>query len=272
MAGVLIGICATTAKAQAPTNSMGVVFHNISFEVPDYDAEVDFWTKFGLEKAGNGNATISIFRCPGSQVSITVHVNKDTAGGSEETTLNHIGFQVPDVPSAVAKWKAAGLRVEPGRNAQQAYVFTPDNVKFEILQDATMTTSIKLHHAHIYVSDVKAAQDYYAKMLGGVPGKRGQFDGDDFPNINLTISKADMPLKSTNGHFLHHLGFGVPDVDEFKAQLIAKGVTFDPALQPAPNPNRPPQFAYFLDPWGTMIQLYRTNPVPGAPGAGGPGR
>src|SRR5579871_3112069 len=174
MLAVLAIAPAKTAKAQAPANSMGVVFHNISFEVPDYDSEVDFWTKFGLDKRPGGNsATLTVFSCPGSAVSITVHVNKDTAGGSEETTINHIGFQVPDVPTAVAKWKAAGLRVEPGRNEQQAYVYTPDNVKFEILQDPIMTTSIKLHHVHLYVGDVKAAQDYYAKMLGAVPGKRG---------------------------------------------------------------------------------------------------
>jgi len=41
--------------------------------------------------------------------------------------VNHIGFYVPNVQESVAKWKAAGLKTEPGQRAGQAYVTTPDD-------------------------------------------------------------------------------------------------------------------------------------------------
>ena len=259
---VIVVAAAWPAAAQDKPNSLGVIFDNISFQVPDFEANIDFWTKFGLERQpSNGMNRFAVFRCPNSVVNITVQEDMKTSGASEGTVINHFGFQVPDVPTAVAKWKAAGLRVAPGRIDQQAYLFTPDDVRIEILQDPAMTTWIKPHHIHFYVSDTQAAQAFYAKMFGAVPGKRGSFDAADVPNMNLSFSKASTPVVSTNGHPLNHIGFGVPEIEPFKSELEAKGVVFDPALQPAAA-NVPANVAFFLDPWGTLIELFRTDPPP----------
>jgi catechol 2,3-dioxygenase-like lactoylglutathione lyase family enzyme len=260
--------------AQAKPNPQGVVFHNISFQVPDYDANVDFFTKLGLIKQPSESTNrFSVFRCPNSDVSYTVQEDLKASGGSVGTVLDHIGFQVPDVPTAVAKWKGLGLRVEPGNaanspvRAQQAYVYSPDNVKMEILQDPMMTTNIKPHHVHFFTSDPIATQAFYANVFGAVPGKRAIFDAADVPNMNLTFSKANGPVVSTDGHPLHHIGFGVPNVEQAMKEMEAKGVVFDPALQPPPRPG-PLHIAFFVDPWGTLVELFRTDPIPPAAAPG----
>ena len=38
--------------------------------------------------------------------------------GTEGTVINHVGFIVPNVQDAVAKWKAAGVAVLPGNNGR----------------------------------------------------------------------------------------------------------------------------------------------------------
>src|SRR5258707_12958128 len=37
-----------------------------------------------------------------------------STGGTVGTVVNHVGFTVPNVQEAVAKWKAAGVPFEPG--------------------------------------------------------------------------------------------------------------------------------------------------------------
>ncbi len=250
--------------AQGQPNSLGVVFHNISFEVPDYDANVDFWTKFGLTQQqpapqpATGSARFAVFHAPNSDVAITVQEDKTASGGSVGTVLDHIGFQVPDVPPAIEKWKAAGLRTEPGARPQQSYVYTPDNVKVEILQDATLTVPLKPHHIHFFNASPLDTQAWYVKMFGAVPGKRGNFDAADAPNINLTFSKADGATTPSKGHALSHIGFGVANVAQFKKDLEAKGVVFDPAMQPKPGTG-PQRIAFFVDPWGTTIELFQLS-------------
>ena len=278
LAALVLAPLSAPVSAQAKPNSLGVVFHNISFQVPDYDANVDFFTKLGLIKQpSNATNKFSVFRCADSDVSYTVQEDLKASGGSVGTVLDHIGFQVPDVPTAVAKWKSLGIRVEPGTaadpkvRAQQAYVYSPDNVKMEVLQDPMMTTNIKPNHVHFFTSDPLATQAYYAKVFGAVPGKRAIFDAADVPNMNLTFSKADGPVVSTNGHPLHHIGFGVPNVEQTMKEMEAKGVVFDPSLQLPPRPG-PLRFAFFLDPWGTLVELFRTDPVPPAAPAAAPAK
>ena len=250
--------CATRAAQDQP-GAATFTFHHISTVVPDYDANIDFWTKFGgTQQVMPGNVRFSLFHFTGYDVVITVMENKNNSGGSVGSVLDHFGFQVPDVPAAVAKWKAAGLRVEPGRSDQQAYVYTPDNVKIEILQDATLTNPLKPHHVHFYAQTPLEMQAWYAKMFGAVPGKRGPFDNAVVPNMDLTFSKADTAVAPSKGRALDHIGFSVVSVKEARKALESKGVVFDPALMP---PGRDAgQFAFFIDPWGTHIELIQTTP------------
>jgi len=260
LAALFSSLC-VPLSAQDKPNSLGVTFHSIAFQVPDYDANIEFWTKLGLTRqAMNGSARYAVFHCPSSDVAITVQEDKNASGGSVGTVFDHIGFLVPDVPSAIEKWKAAGMKTEPGRMVQQGYVYTPDNVKIEFLQDTAMTIAIKPGHVHWFDSSTLDTQAWYAKMLGAVPGKRAIFDAGDVPNMNLSFSKASGDVTPSKGHALDHIGFAVLDIDQFKKDLQAKGVVFDPSLQRA-SISESGRVAFFVDPWGATIELIQLNPA-----------
>jgi hypothetical protein len=70
-------------------------------------------------------------------------------------------------------------------------------------------------------------QAWYAKMFGGVPGKRarqsqpGWVDGDDIPGANLSFSQGKTALAPTKGRSLDHIGFDVTNLDAFTKKLEA---------------------------------------------------
>jgi catechol 2,3-dioxygenase-like lactoylglutathione lyase family enzyme len=254
-------LLAFAAPLFAQSQPAPIPFHHFSFNVPDFDANVTFWQNFGAtQQPGQANARFTIFHFPSSDVVVSILEDKTASGGSVGSVIDHIGFQVPDVPTAVAKWKAAGIKTEAGRNDQQAYIYTPDDVKIEILQDATLTVPVKAHHVHFYTAVPLETQAWYVKMFGATPGKRGPFDNATVPNINLTFTKADGVVASTKGRALSHIGFEVSNIDQAKKDFEAKGVTFDPALQP-PAGRGPTRTAFFLDPWGTLIELIQLVPA-----------
>ena len=73
-------------------------------------------------------------------------------GGTDGTVVNHVGFIVQNVQESVAKWKAAGVPVQPGNNGRldQAYVTTPDGLSIEILEDKNQTVPIQ-HRARPFL-------------------------------------------------------------------------------------------------------------------------
>jgi catechol 2,3-dioxygenase-like lactoylglutathione lyase family enzyme len=133
------------------------------------------------------------------------------------------------------------------------YVISTDGAKIEMIEDQTISTPIKFHHVHFYVPDPLAAQAWYAKEFGAIPGKRAQFDAADIPGANLTFSKADGPTVSTKGRAVDHIGFEVADLNAFAKKLEADGIKFDRA--PGKATNGTTNIAFIYDPWGTYIEL-----------------
>src|SRR4051794_15881682 len=93
--------------------------------------------------------------------------------GSVGSVVNHVGFTVPNVQEAVAKWKAAGVPVQPGNNNRldQAYVNTPDGLRIEILENKTQKFPIQHEHVHFFLpeSAVGESRAWYGKIFGAKP-------------------------------------------------------------------------------------------------------
>ena len=167
--------------------------------------------------------------------------------------MNHFGFLVKNMEENLAKWKSLGYKIEPGNRPTQLYVISADGAKIEMIEDQTISTPIKFHHVHFYVPDPLAAQAWYAKEFGAVPGKRGQFDAADIPGANLTFTKADTPQVSTKGRAVDHVGFEVTNLNAFAKKLQADGIKFD--RLPGKGSNGTTLIAYIYDPWGTYIEI-----------------
>ncbi len=250
-------IAATAAAAQSePPNAMGVTNGHWHMNSKDVEANKKIFVAMGGTWQKNGN--FDIVKFPGVIVFLNQGPGTASAvGGSVGTVVNHVGFLVPDVQASTAKWKAAGVTVEPGGNGRkdQAFVTTPDGLRVEILEDKAQTVPIKSHHVHFAVADaeIPKIQAWYAKHFGGKPGMRGTNVADDLPGVNLSFSKSDMPTVPTKGHTLDHIGFDVKGLEAFMKKLEADGVKIERPYNL--NKESGAALGFVSDPWGTLIEL-----------------
>jgi catechol 2,3-dioxygenase-like lactoylglutathione lyase family enzyme len=267
-AAVVLLACAATASAQlAPPNAAGVAMGHLHYRVQDVEATTRFWVALGGTpvRIGRDDAVkfpdVLVFLSPGA-----------SAGRSEGAVVNHVAFRVP----TFERLEAAGLKVE--RMAQfpgVANTVTPDGERVELFEDAALNLTftaddgredpvaarhnrsldapIAFHHVHLYLpGDAHLeAKAWYARVFGGVPGKRAQYDAVDLPGINLNFSggRAAAPMK---GRMLDHIGFEVRGLEAFCRRLEATGVRFDTPYRRGEDGIAT---AVLTDPWGTSIEL-----------------
>jgi catechol 2,3-dioxygenase-like lactoylglutathione lyase family enzyme len=198
----------------------------------------------------------------------------ETTGGTEGSVVNHVAFRIP----SLAPVEAAGL--VPARLAQfpgVSSVMSPENERIELFENAAtnltftadggardavaerhnrpVAVPIAFFHVHLYLPDATTAGEakaWYAKVFGGVPGKRAQYDATDVPGINLNFSAGPRPGLPTKGRMLDHVGFEVLRLRDFCRRLEGLGIVFDELYAEGKDGVRR---ARFTDPWGTSIEL-----------------
>lgn len=228
--------------------------------------------KFWVDTLGGSTAKVGagtqVVRFPNVLVFID---ERPPAGGTKGTTINHIGFQVPDIRAMVERVRSAGFRIVtaaelpphldvrddvaliPDLNASVAFVMGPDETKVEFIEKNAMAGPIAMHHIHFAAPDVEAMRAWYVKTLGAIPGRRGRFEVADLPGINLTYSPAPDAVVGTRGRALDHIGFEVKDLEGFTQKLTVNGVKLDQPYTRVPDLGI--AVASMTDPWGTHIEL-----------------
>ncbi len=228
--GLVAILPGTAARAQlADPGSVGVAMGHVHFAVQDMDAAKKFWIAVGGKPASKLGAN-EVVKFPG--VLILIRKAMDPTAGTVGSTVNHIGFLVPNVAEARAKWMAAGLTMEPPNpaNAKQIYLHSPDDlVRVEILEDAMQTVPIKFHHVHFFVADTGST------------------------NSVLAIQASDTPTVGTKGRELDHIGFEIKGLEAFCKKAEAAGIKLD--MPYTPRPDLGIALAFVTDPWGTYIEL-----------------
>ena len=246
---------ASWAQVAAP-NEAGVAVGHLHLNVRDMEANKKFWIALGATPIQVGPR--EVMKLAGVLVFLT---QAEPSGGSLGTIVNHVGFQVRNVQESMSKWKAAGFKTEPGRTPQGGNIFTPDEMRLEILEDASLSVPIQLHHIHFFVAEagsgnastVAAIKAWYVKVFGAKPGKRGDNEAADVPGANLTFTKSATPTVAIKGRALDHIGFEIKNLKEFIQKLEASGLKLD-----RPYTERPEMglaIAFLTDPWGTYIEL-----------------
>jgi catechol 2,3-dioxygenase-like lactoylglutathione lyase family enzyme len=195
--------------------------------VKDLEASKKFWIVLGASPVKLGPA--EAMELPDVLVLLRTG---EPSGGTVASIVDHVGFKVPNVSDAMSKWKAAGLTTEAGRSPTQGYVITPEMVRLEIIEDATLNVPIVFHHIHFFVGETGAGgvvqiQSWYSKVFDAKSGKRGQDDADDLPGVNLTFRKSETTTAGTQGRALDHIGFEVKNLEAFCNRAEANGVKFD---------------------------------------------
>ena len=265
-AGVLLWFGSVPALAQSSWASEGPVVHgHYHLNVTDSPAHERFWgeTLGGILTPW---LSVKVFKFPNALVFLN---DQESTGGTIGSTVNHMGFWVPDARQMVEKVRAAGYpviteRERPDANVQDgvvcnerantciAYVLAPDDVKVELVENRSQTVPIQHHHIHFNTPNVDELRAWYVEMFDAVPGMNGNFKVADLPGVNLRFSETEQ-MSGTQGRSLDHIGFEVDNLEAFVKQLEAKGVVLDrpymliEVLDVA--------IAFVTDPDGTYIEL-----------------
>ncbi len=167
-------------------------------------------------------------------------------GGTIGTTVNHIGFSVPNLRPVVAKLKANGFKMittdsvaatvkvtddiaaaSPTTNI--AFALGPEDTKVELVEVTTQTAPIQLHHVHLFGQQNAEMQAWYVKTFGAkarsTPG--AAFVSADLPGVALNFTPSPAATVGTTGRALDHIGFEVKGLEAFLKKLEADGIKLD---------------------------------------------
>jgi catechol 2,3-dioxygenase-like lactoylglutathione lyase family enzyme len=220
-----------------------------------------------LIKIGTNNAEIVEF----PNVLIFFRPNQAPTGGTRGTTVNHIGFSVPNLRQAVDKIKANGFPMitsteAPGREVKDdiagplqpggasiAFALAPDDVKVELVEAKQQTMPIALHHVHFFNPKNTDMQAWYAKTFGAEPRSGGAFPSAALPGVALNFSPSTDPVVGTQGRAVDHIGFEVKNLEAFCKKLEADGIKLAVPYRTVPALGI--AIAFITDPWGTYIEM-----------------
>ena len=116
----------TPALAQlAEPNQVGLTMGHVHLAVADVDAQKHFWiSMMGGTLVKNGPLELIQFE------GVFIMLRKaEPSGPPAGTIVNHFGFIVRDMPGALAKWKAAGIKIDPTENPNEVYLNAPDGIR-----------------------------------------------------------------------------------------------------------------------------------------------
>jgi catechol 2,3-dioxygenase-like lactoylglutathione lyase family enzyme len=233
-------------------------------------ANVEAHRKFWVEALGGTAAKLGTNEAVKFPNVIVMFRQGTPTGGTKGTSVNHVGFTVPDIRAALARLKAAGfpdvtkaeapstypvvdgVATVPATKGLIAFIMAPDDVKVE-LTEAKGTPGIAMHHVHYYTQQVDQMKAWYVQMLGAKGGMRGAFQAADLPGVNLTFSPSPEAVVGTRGRSLDHIGFEVRDLEALCKKLEAAGVKFDRPYSKVAALGI--GIAFFTDPFGTYVEL-----------------
>ncbi len=268
----LVACVASTASAQLVAAKDGpIVYGHHHLNTTNVDAQKKFFVETlggTLIKVGTNNA--EVIRFP--NVLIFFRPNQAPTGGTRGTTVNHIGFSVPNLRQMVDKVKANGFQMITTTEASAdrvvkddiagpaqaggisiAFALAPDGVKVELVENTQQTIPITLHHVHFFNPKNVEMQAWYVKTFGARPRTGGAFPAADLPGVALNFSPSAEPVVGTQGRALDHVGFEVKNLEEFCRKLEADGVKLAVPYRKVPALGI--AVAFLTDPWGTYIEL-----------------
>jgi catechol 2,3-dioxygenase-like lactoylglutathione lyase family enzyme len=262
---------ASGAYAQLTVAKDGpIVYGHHHLNTTNMDAQKKFFVEtLGGKVAKFGANNQEIIEFP--NVLIFFRPMQAPTGGTIGTTVDHIGFSVPNLRQTVDKIKANGFKMitataatgreikddiagpaQPGGNSI-AFALAPEDVKVELVENKQQTIPITLHHVHFFHPQNAEMRDWYAKIFGAKAREAPAFLAADLPGVALNFTKSATPVVGTQGRALDHVGFEIKNLEEFTKKLEAQGIKFERPYTKVAALNL--AIAFIKDPWGTYIEL-----------------
>jgi catechol 2,3-dioxygenase-like lactoylglutathione lyase family enzyme len=260
-------LAAQTIGAEGP-----VVYGHHHFNTTDMAAQKRFFVEtLGGKLATIGTNNLEVIEFP--NVFLFFRPMQAPTGGTIGSTVNHVGFSVPDLKPVVAKLKANGFEMitrdsvaatvqvtddiaaaSPTTNI--AFVLGPEEIKVELVEVKAQTAPIQLHHVHFFGEQQTEMQAWYARVFGAAvqPANPNQaFVTANLPGVTLSFTRSPTPTEGTQGRALDHIGFEIKDLEAFTKRLEADGIPLTVSYRKIDALNT--AIAFIKDPWGTNIEL-----------------
>ncbi len=260
------------ASAQILGAEGPVIYGHHHFNTTDMAAQRRFFVDtLGGTAAKIGTNNTEVIEFP--NVFLFFRPMQQPTGGTIGSTVNHVGFSVPDLKPVVAKLKANGYKMitresvaatvkitddiaaaSPTTNI--AFTLGPEDIKVELVEVKTQKVPIQLHHVHFFGEHRDEMQAWYAKVFGAtvMPGSPTQaFVTDQLPGVVLSFSPSQTPVVPTQGRALDHIGFEIKNLEAFTKKLEADGIALTVSYRKVDALNV--SIAFIKDPWGTNIEL-----------------
>jgi catechol 2,3-dioxygenase-like lactoylglutathione lyase family enzyme len=263
----------STARAQILVGKDGpVVYGHHHLNTTDMAAQKKFFIDaLGGQLVKYGTNQQEIIKFP--NVLIFFRPMQAPTGGTIGTTVNHIGFSVPNLRPLIDKIKANGFKMITSESVAAtvkvtddiaaasattniAYALGPEDTKVEFVEVKTQTAPIQLHHIHFFGQQNTEMQAWYAKTFGAkmIPANPGSaFVQDQLPGVFLNFTPSPTATVGTTGRALDHIGFEIKNLEAFTKKLEADGIKLDrPYTKVAALGIA---IAFIKDPWGTNIEM-----------------
>ena len=205
-AALLAAAASSTVAAQTIVAEGPVVYGHHHFNTTDMAAQKRFFVgTLGGSLATIGTNNLEVIEFP--NVFLFFRPMQQPTGGTIGSTVNHVGFSVPDLKPVVAKLKANGFKMitsdsvaatvkvtddiaaaSPTTNI--AFVLGPEEIKVELVEVKTQEAPIQLHHVHFFGEQQTEMQAWYAKTFGAAaqPANPAQaFVTDQLPGVTLAL-------------------------------------------------------------------------------------
>lgn len=130
----------------------------------------------------------------------------------------------------------------------------------------------RIHHAAIICSDYQRSKRFYVDVLGLTVVAEHYREARRSHKLDLALPSGEQlelfsfpespsRLSYPEACGLRHLAFAVADLGKCKAVLESRGVVVEP-IRVDPHTQR--RFTFFADPDGLPLELYESDPRPGA--------
>lgn len=254
---VAIGVTAhdrSTPIAQLLAAKDGrVVMGHVGLNSTSLEKHRTFWTALGGTVVTLFGREMFAF----TNVYVSPSHGSDPTGGTEGTTVNHLGFQTADLTRTIADMRAAGYapveRVRPENAPRDLFFLGPDGVLVEVTERPGLPFKTGIDHIHFAARDPVAMRDWYVRVLGATPTEQNGTVAAVLPGVSLLFDLSAEPVRGTAGRVVDHVSFEIRGLPEFCAERARAGVTFDrPYSKPAALDLG---VAFLTDPFGTAIEL-----------------
>jgi catechol 2,3-dioxygenase-like lactoylglutathione lyase family enzyme len=268
----LVAAAPSTTAAQTLVAKGPVIYGHHHFNTTDMAAQKKFYVDtLGGTAATIGTNNLEVIEFP--NVFLFFRPMQKPTGGTIGSTVNHIGFSVPDLKPVVARIKANGFEMitsdSVAANVQVtddiaaaspttniAFALGPEDVKVELVEVKGQRAPIQLHHVHFFGEHNAEMQAWYAKTFGAAAQPAGPgraFLTDELPGVTLSFSPSPTPTVATQGRALDHIGFEIQNLEAFTKKLEADGIPLTVSYREVPALGI--SIAFIKDPWGTNIEM-----------------